>query len=200
MISAIVVGVAAGGIGGFFLWQRSQQSAQPEVTAQPTPPEMLTWKDPAGFSFQYPKDVSVNPHKEDEENYAHVELTQKDHPGKLVVWVKDTTAFDASAWVKTEKRFKAANVMDTTLGGQPGKKVLLTDPESLLVSGTVFDELLFMIETTPTDAAYWGATHETVTNSFVFTPLAGEEQAAGAGAADDASSYEEAVDEEEVIQ
>ena len=199
MISAIVVGVAAGGIGGFFLWQRSQQSAQPEVTAQPTPPEMLTWKDPAGFSFQYPKDVSVNPHKEDEENYAHVELTQKDHPGKLVVWVKDTTAADATAWVGTEKRFKAANVMDTTLGGQPGKKVLIADP-ALLVTGTVADELLFMIETTPTDAAYWETTHETVTTSFVFTLLAGEEQVTGAGAADDTSSYEDAVDEEEVIQ
>ena len=198
MISAIVVGVAAGGIGGFFLWQRSQQSAQPEVTAQPTPPEMLTWKDPAGFSFQYPKDVSVNPHKEDEENYAHVELTQKDHPGKLVVWVKDTTAADATAWVGTEKRFKAANVMDTTLGGQPGKKVLIAAP-ALLVTGTVADELLFMIETTPTDATFWNATHEAVIASFAFIPLPGEEPAAGGGAGD-ISGDEEAVDEEEVIQ
>ena len=199
MISAIVIGVAAGGT-GVYLWQRSQTSTQPELAVQPTPPtpELLTWKDPAGFTFQYPKDISVDNHEEDEENYAHVELIHKDHPGKLIVWVKDTTAADATAWVKTEKRFKGANVMDTTLAGAPGKKVLLTDPEQLLVAGTVFDELLFMIETTPTDAAYWGSTHETVIGSFAFIPIPGEEQTTGGGAGE--ASYEEAVDEEEVIQ
>ncbi len=201
IISALIIGVGAGGGGGYFLWQRSQASAEPEITTQPTPlaPELSTWNDPVGFTFQYPKDISVDPNEDDNTNYAHVELTHKDHPGKLIVWVKDTTAADAAAWVKTEKQFKAANVMDTTVGGQPGKKVLIADP-ALLVSGMVADELLFMIETTPTDAAYWNEVHETVSSTFAFTPVAGGEKQAAGASGGDTSGYEEAVDEEETIE
>ena len=101
---------------------------------------MATWTDPAGFTFQYPKDVTIDKHDEDTENYAHVEMTHKDHPGNLIVWAKDTKAADVNAWVKTEKQFGGATVSEATLGGKPAKTVSVESPKKVF-TGTISDEL-----------------------------------------------------------
>ena len=45
------------------------------------------WEDAAGFSFSYPEDISIDPHEEDEENYAHLELTLPGYEGRIVILV-----------------------------------------------------------------------------------------------------------------
>ncbi|MBI5619617.1 hypothetical protein HY950_01530, partial [Candidatus Gottesmanbacteria bacterium] len=112
IISAIIVGMVAGGGTGVYLWQRTNASKQKPVPVVPAPAreEVATWTDPAGFTFQYPKALAADKHEEDQDNYAHVELTSKDHPGSIIVWAKDTTATDVNAWVKTEKLFAGATV------------------------------------------------------------------------------------------
>ncbi len=169
-------------------------SAQTTTPVSPTPTPQVkpaTWNDPAGFTFQYPEGLTVNNHEEDNNNYAHVELTSKDHPGNLIVWAKDTNSADVAAWAATEKSFAGAPIMDTTIGNQPAKKVALTNPEKL-VAGTIFEELLFMIDTTPTEKQYWVGVHELVVNSFTFTPPPSAGNGSGGG--------EEAADEEETLQ
>jgi hypothetical protein len=47
--------------------------------------------------------VTVDKHDEDQENYAHIEMTHKDQPGTIIIWAKDTTAVDGAGWVKKEK-------------------------------------------------------------------------------------------------
>ncbi len=192
--SLVLIITVAIGTGVFFAIKKNQQgtSSTPEATISPTPPpsDLLTWDDPAGFTFVYPKGVSIDKHDEDGENYAHVEITHKDHPGSVIVWAKDTTAADVKAWVTTEKQFKGATVIDTTLGSQPAKKISL--PQDKLIVGTVFDELLFMVDVTSTDKEYWTGVGDSIVNSFTFKPL--ESSASGDGSAG------EAVDEEEVLQ
>lgn len=174
VVSGIVVGVVAGGVTGVYIWQKtvSKKSEAPQVTSVSAPAavEMATWTDPAGFTFQYPKELTVDKHDEDTENYAHVELTHKDHPGNLIVWVKDTKAADVNAWVKTEKLFAGATVSEATLGGKPAKNVSRESPKKMM-TGTISDELLFVIETAPTDAAYWTGVHDSIVKSFAFVPL-----------------------------
>lgn len=174
VVSGIVVGVVAGGVTGVYIWQKtvSKKSEAPQVTSVSAPAavEMATWTDPAGFTFQYPKELTVDKHDEDTENYAHVELTHKDHPGNLIVWVKDTKAADVNAWVKTEKLFAGATTSEATLGGKPAKTVSIESPKKV-ISGTIADELLFMVETTPTDTAYWTGVHDSIVKSFAFVPL-----------------------------
>lgn len=155
---------------------------------------LLTWDDPIGFTFQYPPDLAVNNHEEDNQNYAHVELTHKDHPGNLIVWVKDTTSLDSTAWARTDPRFKGASVLDTTLGGLEAKKVLIKEPKSMLIVGTIYDDLLYTVETELGDESYWTKVHADAVNSFAFNHPESSSDGNSAG------SDEEPVDEEVVIE
>ncbi|MEK7129879.1 MAG: hypothetical protein AAB803_02555 [Patescibacteria group bacterium] len=195
LVSAIVVGVAAGGVSGVYLWQRTNASkAKPAPVAPATAQEeVATWTDPAGFTFQYPKALAVDKHEEDQDNYAHVELTSKDHPGSIIVWAKDTTATDVNAWVKTEKQFAGATVADATMSGKPAKKIILADASKTIV-GTIDEDILFTIETLPTDASYWNRIHAMIVGSFTLTQPKQESTTS------DTSGGDGAVDEEEVLE
>ena len=202
-ILLIVLLVAGAGLGIYFLSAKiSETSVSPVDTGSvltPSPPaQLIVWNDPAGFTFRYPEGAVIDKHDEDQENYAHVELTHPDHPGSLVVWAKDTTSADVTSWVRTEKQFAGANVLDTTLGDSPAKKILIASPAKKIVTGTIADELLFMIETVPTDDTYWPVVHDTITSNFAFIPVAAEGSTSEVGAP--AQVGQESVDEEEVIE
>lgn len=181
----VVVGVVAGGVIVFSQRNTKVLSPGEAVTSASTPThgaELTTWNDPAGFSFQYPKDLSVNNHEEDPDNYAHVELTNKDHPGNIIVWVSDPP----KTWPPKE-----GTSIDTTLGGIPAKKILLASPSAKLIVGTLSDSLLFKVEGTYTDKQYWQPIQDTIVKTFTFTS---DTSAASGQASGDA------VDEEEVVQ
>ncbi|OGG15433.1 hypothetical protein A2875_02380 [Candidatus Gottesmanbacteria bacterium RIFCSPHIGHO2_01_FULL_46_14] len=195
---AILVGLVVGGIGfgGYLAWSGSQPKPKIEQKeASAAAPELLTWRDPNGFSFQYPDGLTVNKHNEDKENYAHIEFTHPDHPGNVIVWGKDTTAADATAWGKTEKRFKGASTLDTTFANVSGKKVLIAAPSQIIV-GTVDDSIAWTVEGLLTDSAFWTGVHTTIADSFKFIPVGSVDEE------DSTAPVQEAVsaDEEEVIE
>ncbi len=197
--SAVAVGVAIGG--GILVVRTIQQPTIPAQTAEkPTPtPEvaMKQWADPAGFSLSYPETLAMNKHDEDEVNYAHLEFTDPAHPGTLIVWAKDIPAgvTDVETWVKKEKSFAAANVIDTTFGGEDAKKVVLSSPSKKIVVGTLYDDVLWYAEVAATDEQYWTSVFENLTSSFSF-------KAAASGTDADQSSGDTGVaaDEEEVLE
>lgn len=195
-------------IGGVIVVRNNQSNQAPDISVEnqentptptPTPWPVVTWKDEAGFSFDYPKELSTNKHEEDNDSYAHVELTHKDHPGGGIVWVKDLPrgVTTVESWAK-QKIFSGATVLDTTLDGRAAKKILLTaEPKKMLV-GTVEDGLLFYVDMTLTDAEYWTRVSDVITGSFAFTwdeapKAASGGVSGGAGAGED-------IDEEEVVQ
>lgn len=189
----VVLLVAAGGV--FVFLQKNTKVISPgeAVIISPTPAvEMTTWDDPAGFSFQYPKDLSVNKHEEDPDNYAHVELTNSSHPGSVIVWVSDlpkgVTTVDS--WAK--KLYSTATTIDSTLGGEPAKKIFVSTPSAKLIVGTVSDGLLFYVDGTLSDKPYWQTVEDGIVKSFAFTPDTSAPSNAAAGS--------DSVDEEEVVQ
>ncbi|OGG29189.1 hypothetical protein A2971_00330 [Candidatus Gottesmanbacteria bacterium RIFCSPLOWO2_01_FULL_46_21] len=196
---AILVGLILGGavFGGYLAWLGSKPKPviQKTVTKQNEVQQFLTWRDPNGFSFQYPDGLTVNKHNEDKENYAHIEFTHPDHPGNVIVWGKDTTAADATAWAKTEKRFKGASTLDTTFANVSGKKVLIAAPSQIIV-GTVDDSIAWTVEGLLTDSAFWTGVHTTIADSFKFIPVGSVDEE------DSTAPVQEAVsaDEEEVIE
>lgn len=196
--AAALLGLLSGSVILFLTRARMQPTSQDQAVTPTgvftTTHKLLTWDDPAGFTFQYPADLNVDEHPEDQVNYAHVELTNPNYPGHLIVWAKDTTAADSSAWAKTEKQFAGSSILDATLGKQPAKKILLTTPEKKLVTGTIYDELLFMIEVSADESGYWSDINETVSSSFAFKPILQGE------ANESESGSEESVEEEEVIE
>ena len=114
-----------------------------DLSLTPTPKEeLIAWDDPAGFSFQYPKGLTVDKHDEDQENYAHVELTHTDHKGSVIIWAKDTTATTISQWLKNEKSLKDAASVDTTLGGNVAKKVMVKEPKKKQITATLDEDIV----------------------------------------------------------
>ncbi|MBI4066723.1 hypothetical protein HY411_03325 [Candidatus Gottesmanbacteria bacterium] len=205
----ILVGLIIGGIVsiGYIWWLKSQTgnssiSEARNTTPSPTPTsvKLLTWTDPNGFSFQYPEGLSVNRHDEDKENYAHIEFTHPDHPGKLIVWGKDPArgVTDTGSWVKNEKRFIGASTLDTELGGQAAKKVMVTGITRMLVVGSVYDNIVWSVEATLEDADFWTGVHTAISDSFAFVPV----KEPGSAAVSESGPVVEdvAVDEEEVIE
>lgn len=189
--------------GSWYFWQRRVASSEtsPLITASSASENKknLTWDDPAGFTLQYSPDLSINKHDEDKDNYAHLEFTNKDHPGEIIVWAKNTNASDITAWVRTERAFSGASILDTSLGNQPAKKILLVGSPKKIIVGSIYDELLFTVETTLDDGGYWARVHENIVNGFAFKPV---NFASGQGSisGDSGVGAEEAVDEEEVVQ
>lgn len=136
--------------------------------AIPTPAaveDLATWTDQSGFSFQYPKSLSFNPHDEDTENYAHLELTSATYSGSLIVWAKDTTAGDIDEWVDQED---AKDFIDTSLGGEKAKKILTSKDTQKISTSTIYNGYLYQIEADLVDSDYWNKIYNTISSSFRF--------------------------------
>lgn len=199
----ILVGLLIGGMAsaGYLWWIRGKPAPVEQSTAPtPAPVQLLTWTDPNGFTFQYPEGLSVNKHDDDRENYAHLEFTHPDHPGGLIVWGKDPTKgiTDTAGWVKGEKRFTGASILDTELGSQAGKKVMIEGVNRMLIVGTVYDGIVWSVEATLEDVQFWTGVHTTIADSFKFIPV---QQPGSAAISEPVPVVDDVtVDEEEVIE
>ncbi len=202
LVLIIIGGVLLGGLGaGAYLYTSRITSAPSPVSETPnvTPtlaPTMITWDDPAGFTLSYPDGLQVNKHDEDKENYAHVEFTDTKHPGRVIVWVKDLPrkVTDTVSWGKLIATSSAIS-FDTTLGGKPAQKVLISQPQKTMMTGIVYDGVLWYIEADLVDEPYWRSVFDSLSSTFAFKPI---EESAPAAAAPPAS--ETSVDEEEVLE
>jgi hypothetical protein len=200
----IIIGIAVGALvgGGFFIKTKYfspvvSSTSQESNTDSTQGAKQVVWEDPAGFTFSYPEGLTVNPHPEDKENYAHIEFADPAHPGYIIVWAKDLPAGGKTlaAWVKANKSYAAATLVDSTFVGEPAKKILLatTPPSRHLVSYA--DDLLFIIETSLEDAEFWSPIADGIVDTFKITP---PEKTTSAGAA--STSDYVAADEEETIE
>ncbi|MBI5452430.1 hypothetical protein HY945_03130 [Candidatus Gottesmanbacteria bacterium] len=154
------------------LYLRWQFSAKTAKTAQiiPTPTiaeDLTAWQDQSGFTFQYPKNLTLDPHDEDEENYAHLELSSATSSGSLIVWAKDTTASDIDELVDQED---AKGFIDTSLSGERAKKILTSKDTQKISTSTIYNGYLYQIEADLADSDYWNRIYNTVSSSFRFIP------------------------------
>ena len=195
----ILVGCMVFGLGvGAYVYFSKRTVSQDVTGTIPTPTiaaERILWDDPAGFTMQYPEALSVNKHDEDKVNYAHVELTDPEHPGGLIVWVKDLPrgVTDTASWAKKAATPSSAISFDTTLGNQPAKKLLVSGAAKTVTAGVVWDGVLWYVEANLVDEPYWQSVYDMVTTSFTFKPLPKEPASSGGAPSGDT------VDEEEIL-
>ena len=158
-----------------FLYQKpSSKMVSPLTqTKQNQEGKLLAWQDPAGFKFSYPEEIKIDNHPEDEENYAHLELTVASHPGSILIWMKDNNYKDLQEWLEKENATESAQVFDSELGGNPAKKLAFNSPQKLTVA-TLDGNAIVLIEAYPQDS-WWNQTYNQILSSFEFIPLQGEE-------------------------
>lgn len=124
--------------------------------------ELATWTDQSQISFQYPNSVTINPHDEDTDNYAHLELSSSEHPGKILVWVQDAPVNSLESWIKLQK---TENAVDTMLAGEKAKKLLIASDSKKTVITTIKNGYLYEVEVYPEDP-YWEHVYDTLSQSF----------------------------------
>jgi hypothetical protein len=176
------------------------QTKTPSKDTSSTNPAVIeekrnVWDDPAGFTFTYDASLVVNSHPEDQENYAHIELSKLGQSGKIIVWASDTAFQTTAGWVSGQKRFSKTSTMDTALGGQPAIKINGTQTTGIMTIGAVYDGLIFSIEAYASESATLAAEFEKISDSFVFKPLE-TDQTVQQSTEETGTSY----DEEETVE
>jgi len=185
-------------VAGMFVFRtkfvRTTSNIVPTVTVAPK--ELLVWDDPAGFSFKYPNDLTVNKHDEDTKNYAHVELTSTGHAGNIIIWAKDTTYQTVAEWIKGDATVSAAPSVDTTLGLKEAKKLILSGTTKKMITAAIDEDVLVTVEgDMQTDEAYWTDIYAGIVQTFAFTAPNADADTAGQ-TVPDAGQF----DEEEVLE
>ena len=186
----------------FFTQQRMALQKNPQntsdVSVTPAPKEeLLLWNDPAGFSFQYPKGLTVDKHDEDTENYAHVELSHPDHKGRIIVWMKDTAAATISQWLNNEKNLKDSISVDTILGGNEAKKIIIKEPKKKQITATLDEDVVVIVESELEDEEFWQNVNDTVFTSFSFSTSSNADTSGGASLGEEPPAE---ADEEESVE
>ncbi|MCJ7804653.1 hypothetical protein MUP35_02895 [Patescibacteria group bacterium] len=174
LVLGLILGVILIGGGIFLIFNpfNNNSSLLNPLGSSKEEANLKTWEDPVGFQFSYSEGITIDTHEEDEENYAHLELTEKNHPGKILIWMKDKVEKSLEIWVANQ----AGNpqVFDSELAGQPAKKLAFSSPQKLMTAA--FDqEVIILVEVFPEDE-WWDETYQQVIDSFELIPLAGEDK------------------------
>ena len=144
---------------------------EPVVKSEKTV-DLISWEDPAGFQFSYPENLKIDSHEEDEENYAHLELTSLEHSGRILIWVKETTYTDLEDWLEKEVGIDT-QVLDSELAGRPAKKIAYSQPQRLTT--VIIDvDALILVEMEPDPEGRFQKVYDQILQSFELIPLEGE--------------------------
>lgn len=136
--------------------------------------EWKKWEDPAGFAFEYPTQLKVNVHSEDENNYSYLELTSDQKKGKLIILVNDNKYDDLKEWLEKDELAKTGVSLETKIATQSAYKIALGSNRQMVgfVDG---DNVLYYLYLEPEEETeWWGQIFEHLTTSFVLIPLKGE--------------------------
>lgn len=148
----------------------------PTGSQESTPKYSFTWQlweDPAGFSFEYPKELKLNPHPEDETSYAHLELTSPDQPGTVTITVNDAEYPDIESWMSEDELVKGGSGLDTKVASMAAKKVALGKDREI-TAFIDWDQVVYVVDATGENRDYWKPIYNHVLDSFKLTPLEGE--------------------------
>jgi hypothetical protein len=113
MLAVAILGGLLVAVGIFFIFKsgttkvenEKKETSQTEEATPTKGAEMLTWKDEAGFLFNYPADLKIKQNTEDNESYSNLEITKEGKEGKITILAKDTKLKSIDEWNKE----KAAN-------------------------------------------------------------------------------------------
>jgi len=131
------------------------------------------WEDLAGFAFEYPKGVEIDDHPEDEENYAHLELTKADKKGRIGITVNDAEYTDVDEWLENDELLSQGSALETEIASMSGKKIALENGREVAVF-IDWDQVFYKIDSQAEGEDYWRQAYARILSSFKLIPLEGE--------------------------
>lgn len=139
------------------------------------------WEDPAGFSFEYPDELEIDIHPDDDSNYSFLTLTSPKYPGKIEITCNDSQYKDVKEWGKEDSLVKQASGLETKIVNLPAYKVVMGQGRE--INAVIdWDEVIYILDKAPGEdqeenLAYWGAIYSHFLDSFKLIPLEGESEA-----------------------
>jgi hypothetical protein len=175
----------------------------PREVPTPTVQVLKEWKDQSEFMFQYPAELDLNPHEEDKDNYAHIELTKGSSTSGVVLWTKDASDENIKEYAKAKK---ISNFLDTELDGYEAIKWSKDgEGQKFIFVETIRNGYLYQIElrlpsdTTETESGYWSGVFDRVISTYKFIENA-EKKESVENSGSEYSEPEVSYDDEEVIE
>lgn len=192
VLAIIVVIVLGCGLWWFGGQSKKEPLVAPVVVEKSTPtvsPKILTWNDPAGFTFLYDASLKINNHPEDKENYANLTITGE-KTGSITILASDTKLKSTADWEKGQTKAEKA-----VLGGKEAKLITLNVGKTTI--GAIDSGILFTIEMEPgSDSVAWQKHFDKIVSSWTFVYPTSVPASSGGGQ----SSGGDIVEEEEIIQ
>ncbi|MBI4038424.1 hypothetical protein HY384_00540 [Candidatus Daviesbacteria bacterium] len=125
---------------------------------------MKLYTDPAGFTFNYPDDLSLAKNEILDPNfYTDIQLTSKEIEGSLFLKISDTKFANLDEWLKS-KQIAASSVTETKLGNLLARQFQLQDK---IMVATLDQGVLFTLEIPENE--YWMSVFEKVAADFSFS-------------------------------
>lgn len=177
----------------FFKSQKEPLVSLPQIQKSPASPTLEaeeTYRDEAGFSFGYPKDVKISDITPDEAAY-YSKLSLKKEGKEMTISAKDTKYKNPEEWLNKDKDAPedASLVGAVALGGISAKQYA---SDGKLWTVAVDQRVLYLIEG-PKDNGFWESFHDLLVSTFNFSK---SEQATGGASSGESAIYEE----EEVVE
>lgn len=151
----------------FFSNRPKDQLSSPLIN-QPkeiTPSEtLIEYADPAGFSFNYPDNLSLEKKEEiDEGTYADIQLSSKQVSGSINLKISDSKFASIDEWLKLNQGTKR----EVKLGNLNAIEVKTNDR---LLLGALDQGVLFTIEIPLVEEDFWMQVYNKILTGFTFTP------------------------------
>lgn len=165
------VGIVIAVLAIFFIFQKKQAPVvspiqTPGITQEKKPENLITYKDTAGFSFNYPENLTVRDVSGDEQTvYSSLELSSLQDEEKMIIKVSDTTFASVDAWLKSKEATGAGSTREITLSGMPGSQIQFTNPRRL-VTIAIDEGIMYFIESPLDEAGLWSKIHNDIISSF----------------------------------
>lgn len=194
LVVVIVILVA---LGGLYLFTKPDSqapniSAETEEKKEALPSEtFIEYTDPAGFSFSYPDNLSIEKNEVmDANTYADLQLFSKDVSGSLALRITDTKFKTLNDWVKEVS--VSATPIEKQLGNLKGIEVRTGDR---ILLGAIDQGVLFNIEVPLLEEDFWIKVYDKILADFSFVIPERSATAATTG-----SSEEVIFESEEVVE
>jgi len=132
------------------------------------------WEDEAGFSFEYPRELEIDVHPEDERNYSFLTLTAKERKGRIDIICNDSQYQDINDWLENDSLIKQGSGLETKIASLSAQKVALGNGRE--ITGLIdWDEVIYVLDKNPEgEIDYWSAIYTHILDSFKLIPLEGE--------------------------